>query len=547
MKNRIFTVAILLVLIMVSLSGTGQNQEKEFDRIVNEQNFENSPGFAVLIAKDTSVIYKKAFGYANLEHDVKLTPEHIFRIGSITKQFTACAILKLAEKGKLSLEDDITKYIKDYPVHGHSITIEHLLTHTSGIKSYTGMNTWTNEVRRKDFTPEELIEFFKKEPMDFAPGEEYRYNNSAYFMLGYIIENVSGKTYEEYLNEQFFVPLGMKNTSYDQTTKIIKNRASGYQKNNDRFENAEYLSMTQPYAAGSLLSTVGDLFRWYTAVMNDKVISRENREKAHTSYALNNGEPTGYGFGWALGNIHGSPMIEHGGGINGFLTSSMYLPEEKVFVAVFSNCDAVPPQNTAIKLAALAINKPYNFEEIKPGQKTVEYTGVYESGKKETRTVVAENDSLWIVHPSGSRERLAPFAKDKFFIKNTFTEITFDRGEQEKIVALRINGTGYLPDKYLRTEKPVELRNEIQLPDELLIKYIGKYQLQPGFVVTISKKDGKIFAQVTGQSEFEIVAFAEHKFFSKEFPLEIVFHLNEKNEVIKLTAGQEQQEAKKIE
>ncbi|MBN1986724.1 MAG: beta-lactamase family protein, partial [Prolixibacteraceae bacterium] len=159
MKNRIFTVTILLVLIMVSLSGTGQNQENEFDRIVNEQNFENSPGFAVLIAKDTSVIYKKAFGYANLENDVKLTPEHIFRIGSITKQFTACAILKLAEEGKLSLQDDITKYIKNYPVHGHSITVEHLLTHTSGIKSYTGMNTWTNEVRRKDFTPEELIEF----------------------------------------------------------------------------------------------------------------------------------------------------------------------------------------------------------------------------------------------------------------------------------------------------------------------------------------------------------------------------------------------------
>jgi CubicO group peptidase (beta-lactamase class C family) len=329
MKKLFYFLSLQVVLACLTNPLYSQHSEKEFDKILNEQNFDNSPGYAVLVGKNDQVIYRKAFGYANLELDVKLKPEHIFRIGSITKQFTAGAILKLEEEGKLSLKDEITKFIADYPTHGHTITIEHLLTHTSGIKSYTSMMSWDAEVRKKDFTPLQLIDYFKKEPMDFAPGDKFLYNNSGYVLLGYIIEKASGKTYEEYLKETFFTPLGMKNTSYDKSSLILKNRASGYQKKDDEFENADFLSMSQPYAAGSLLSTVDDLFKWYSAVMNDKVISKENRMKAHSSYKLNNNKPTGYGYGWSLGNIQGSQMIEHGGGINGFLTASLWLPEEK--------------------------------------------------------------------------------------------------------------------------------------------------------------------------------------------------------------------------
>ncbi|MCA1760767.1 MAG: beta-lactamase family protein, partial [Bacteroidales bacterium] len=277
MKNLILIISLFLVISGLPKSSFSQNPEKQFDKILSEQNFENSPGFAVLVAKNDEVIYRKAFGYANLELDVPMKPEHIFRIGSITKQFTACAILKLEEEGKLSLQDDITKFIEDYPTHGHTITIEHLLTHTSGIKSYTSMKSWDAEMRKKDFSPEEMIDFFKNQPMDFAPGEEFRYNNSAYFLLGYIIEKASGKTYEEYLQEALFEPLGMVNSFYGNSSKVIKNRAAGYMKKEDEFINADFLSMTQPYAAGSLLSNVDDLFTWYTAVMNDKVISKENR------------------------------------------------------------------------------------------------------------------------------------------------------------------------------------------------------------------------------------------------------------------------------
>lgn len=526
-----------------------QNPEKQFDEILNGKSFEESPGLAVLVAKNDKVIYRKAFGYANLELDVKLKPEHIFRIGSITKQFTACAILKLAEEGKLSLQDEITKFIKDYPAHGHTITIEHLLTHTSGIKSYTGMKEWTEEVRRKDFKVEELIDFFKKEPMDFAPGEKYSYNNSAYFLLGYIIEIVSEKTYEDYLNETFFKPLGLENTSYDNTSRTIKNRVAGYQKNGDVFENADYLSMTQPYSAGSLISNVDDLYKWYTAVMNDQVVSAPSREKAHSSYVLTDGKATGYGYGWGLGKIQGTPMIQHGGGINGFLTASLYLPEEKVFVAVFSNCNCNPPGTTAFKLAAAAIGKPFKQEEIAlKKDKLSEYTGVFESENNGRRTLIMTADSLMFVMPSGSRERLIPYATDRFFIKDNLTDFVFSRDTRGNIESLTANSTGYLPQTWNKTNKSIELKKEMELPEELLEKYVGKYELFPDFILTVTRQGTRVFLQATGQDRSEIFASEPNRFFSKTVNAEIIFNLNGNGKVTGLTLLQNgEHKADKIE
>lgn len=546
-----FIVFIVLITVIQAFNNTAfsQNQEKKFDAVLNELNFEDSPGFAALVAKNNKIIYRKAFGYANLELDVPMTPENIFRIGSITKQFTACAILKLEEEGKLSLQDDITKFIDDYPTHGYTITIEHLLTHTSGIKSYTSMKEWDKEMRKKDFTPEEMIDFFKNEPMDFAPGEQFMYNNSAYFMLGYIIEKASGKTYEEYIEDTFFKPLGMKNSFYGHPSQIIKNRAAGYQGRGNEFENADFLSMTQPYSAGSLLSTVNDLMKWYTAVMSDKVISKENRLKAHTSYKLNNGEPTGYGYGWFLGNIQGSPMIQHGGGINGYLTASLYLPDEEVFVAVFSNCNSRPPQTAAFKLTAIAINKPFDWEEIEIGkEKLAEYVGVYEMNDSEIRTIIVENDTLFYVYPAGNRVKLLPFDTDRFFIKNTFSEFTFNRNQQGEIVSITGTDTGYLTALLLRTDKPVEVKKEIELPEKLLKKYVGKYELMPDFILSITREGNRIFVQPTGQPKEEIFATEKHRFFSKKVDAELVFNMDESGNVKGLTLLQNgEHKAPKIE
>lgn len=446
---------IILVLFFAQAT-IAQNLSKEFDALMSEVFKADGPGAVALVVKGDRVLYRKAFGMANLELDVKMKPENIFRIGSITKQFTASAILKLRDEGKLNLDDDITKYLKDYPTHGHQITIRHLLTHTSGIKSYTGMKEWDEEVRKKDFTPEELIEFFKYQPMDFKPGEEFRYNNSAYIILGHIIEIVSGKSYEEYIDSTFFKPLEMSNSYYGSPSRIIKDRAYGYDKRDDKFINADYLSMTQPYAGGSLLSTVDDLYKWYRAVMEDKVISKTSRIEAHSTYKLNNGEKTGYGFGWSIGNIQGSPMIGHGGGINGFLASSMFLPEEELFIAVFSNCNCNPPGGIATKMAALAIGKPYDWKPIALSDDILKgYEAVYESDKEEYLIITFEDGQLSAQSTGGRKFKIYPFEKDKFFFEGgRVTTLLFVRDSNNEIISVTSKSTGYDID-WKRTNKPI--------------------------------------------------------------------------------------------
>jgi len=364
MKTSLILFLCLLLTIFMSVKGLCQNYDESFDAILRTQLSVESPGGTAIVAKGGKIIYKKSFGKADLELDVTMNPDHVFRIGSITKQFTASAILKLTEEGKLSLSDTITKFIKDYPMNGHAITIEHLLTHTSGIRNYTSLDKFNGETKRRDFTPEELVDFFKNESVDFPPGTDYRYSNSGYILLGYIIELISGKPYAEYINEDFFQPLGMKNSFYGNASIIVPDRVSGYQKRNGHFENSEYLSMTLPYSAGSLLSNVEDLFVWYDAMISNKVLNKESLERAHTSYKLRDGRLTGYGYGWELGNIQGSPTIKHVGRINGFVTYSVYLPVEKIFVAIFSNCDCTDNlENPASRMAAII--HPTNLNSIR--------------------------------------------------------------------------------------------------------------------------------------------------------------------------------------
>jgi CubicO group peptidase (beta-lactamase class C family) len=354
------TILFLAFGIMFQLAFAQQKEDKQlfanFDKMLSEQFKTNETGATALVARKGQIIYKKAFGMANLEYNIPMQVDNIFRIGSITKQFTAVAILQLMEQGKLNLQDSINKFIPDYPTQGHKITIEHLLTHTSGIQSYTGMKDFEKKMTL-DLTPTELIDYFKKEPMEFAPGTKWNYNNSGYFLLGYIIEKVSGKTYPQYIEENFFKPIGMTHSLFGSDSKIVKNRAGAYEKDSTGFVNAPYLNMNQPYSAGSIQSTVEDLFKWHQAVHAYKLVKKESLDKAFTKYKLTDGKETEYGYGWGLGDIQGSPTIGHGGGIPGFLTQSIYLPKEDVLVAVFSNCGCNPPFDIGDKMATLAIGK----------------------------------------------------------------------------------------------------------------------------------------------------------------------------------------------
>ena len=337
-----FTKNIILAITIAFISvGYSQIKEIKIDQLLNEKFKSNTSGATVLITQKGKTIYRKAFGLANLELGIKMKPENVFEIGSMTKQFTAVSILMLVEQGKISLQDEITKFIPDYPTHGQKITVHHLLNHTSGIKSYTKIRKLF-KVARNDMKPLELIKFFRNEPVDFNPGEKYKYNNSGYIVLGYIIEKISGLSYAEYIQQNIFDKLNMTNSTYANHRKLIKNRASGY---HDRkgYQNAMFISYTLPYAAGALMSTIDDMNLWQQALTKNTLLKKETLQKAYRNYTLNNGEKINYGYGWNIKTINSEISYEHGGSIFGFKSMGIYIPSKDIYVVTLTNCDCISP------------------------------------------------------------------------------------------------------------------------------------------------------------------------------------------------------------
>lgn len=551
-----FKSSLLFFFLSFSLSFQSFSQvlTAEFDKLLQETFKPGRPGAAVLVSKKGQVIYHKAFGMANLELDVPLKPEHVFRIGSVTKQFTCAAVMQLEEQGKLSLQDDLTKFIPDYPTHGKKITVEHLLTHTSGIKSYTGMQEWTDEVRRKDFSVSALVDYFKDQPMDFEPGEKYQYNNSGYILLGFIIEKVSGQTYAEYVAEHFFKPLGMNNSYYGDVAPVIKNRAAGYSQAgvDGGYNNAPYLSMTQPYAAGSLLSTVEDLNIWTKALHSGKVLKPESLKKMTTPYILPDDTNTHYGYGLQMGNLLGSSTVEHGGGINGFLSDLLYLPNEDVCVAILTNCDCESPRELSAKIAALVIGKPYqptpiNLEASALGQ----YVGVFENAQKEQRVISMENGQLYSQRSGGQKFKLMPYGPDQFFFEASFARITFERenGGEKKVLKATVSDRMAADNLWVKTDKPLPAaRPEIKLPEADLEKFVGEYELMQGFSIAVSREGAQLFCQATGQPRFEVYATSPTRFFLKVVEADIEFYPDEKGAVNKMVLfqGGREMEGKRV-
>lgn len=535
-SRQLLQTALYSFFILFSLHLTAQNLEQEIDAILNEQYEHEGPGATALIYKNGEVIYRKGFGYANLELGVKMQPEHVFEIGSITKQFTAIAILMLEEQGKLKVDDEITKFIPDYPTNGKTITIHHLLNHTSGIKSYTAMESFRDKAR-VDLTPSELIDVFKNEPMDFDPGEQYRYNNSGYVILGYIIEVITGAPYEEFVQNNFFDKLGMKNSHYGSHSKIIKNRAYGYQ-DKGGYVNADYLSMTLPYAAGSLMSNIDDLLIWQKALNTHQLISKSTYDRAINGSTLNNGEKIGYGYGLGAGTIQGSKSISHGGGIFGYTTQGIYLPEEDVFVSVLTNCDCNSPGNYANKIAAIAIGKP--FPDIKDAITLSEdqlnrWKGAYQFPDGAIRHITVKDGKIYSQRESSTKFEIFPLTPKRFIFEEGDIEYNFSMDNGKKQAAFKTDET--VIGKEIEKAPPKE-RIEITLSEKELKEYIGKYELSPGFIMEITVTNGKIYVQATGQGRDEIFAETKDKFFSKVVPANLVFNRDENGSVNMLTLQQ---------
>ncbi len=343
-NTSIFLAAVLAI---PALRGA---DPKLIDGLVSRYNEFGTFNGAVLAAANGEVIFKKAYGMANREWDIPNETDTRFRIGSITKQFTAALILQLVQEGKVRLDETLGQYVSEYPTDvAKRVTVHQLLTHTSGIKSYTGMPKFFPEISRDPYSPVEFLAFFAHEPLDFEPGERFSYNNSGYFLLGIIIEKVIGKGYAEALRERILRPLGMKNTGYDTYEALIPKRADGYLYRLDGCQNAAYLDMSLPYAAGALYSTVEDLYIWDRALAAGKVLSPEMSAKMFTPYVKmpDPKREMQYGYGWVIQTVdHPAKtgeelkLIGHGGGINGFNTLIERIPEDGHLIVIFNNTPA---------------------------------------------------------------------------------------------------------------------------------------------------------------------------------------------------------------
>ena len=347
------SVLVIISLMLTFAQAYSQGFETKVDSILQNKFQPDEPGGVFLVAKNGQPVYRKAFGKANIELNVDMKPEDVFEIGSMTKQFTAVAILMLKEEGKLKLNDDITRFIPDYPTHGYQITIHQLLTHTSGIKDYTHMKS-IGSIAQKGLTPKELVDFFRNEPMDFAPGEKFQYDNSGYVLLGYIIERVSGMSYKDFIEKKIFQKIGMNHSCYASDREIIKNRAYGYQRHGGKLYNKRHIRFNITYSAGSLMSTVDDLLKWQEALNHNLLVSRKTIELAFTNYTLNNGEKINYGYGWHLKTINGLSSREHGGSIFGFKSMAVYIPEKDIYVVGLTNCDCNSPTQVTRDITSLA-------------------------------------------------------------------------------------------------------------------------------------------------------------------------------------------------
>jgi len=368
MKSSPSMVLLITTVIFFCLPHHGYPQDKasKIDALLQAYHDNGQFNGTALVAENGKVIYKKGIGSANMEWNIPNTPDTKFRIGSITKQFTSMLIMQLVEQKKIDLQGKLTDYLPYYRQDtGQKVTIHHLLTHISGIPSYTSLPQFFEEVSRDPYPVDEFITKYCSGDLEFEPGSRFSYNNSGYFLLGAIIERVSGKTYEEVLAENILIPLGMNNTGYDHHDTIIPERAAGYSRDFDGYENAPYLDMSLPYAAGSLYSTVEDLYIWDQALYSDKLLSKKWKDilfKPHFSAF-----GTHYAYGWVVGQ-KGFPdskekmtSISHGGGINGFNTLIERLVDQKHLIVLFNNTGGAPLAAIGDGIRNILYGHPYDL------------------------------------------------------------------------------------------------------------------------------------------------------------------------------------------
>ena len=501
---------------------------------------------SALVAENGKVIYKQGFGMANMEWAIPNSTDTRFRLGSITKQFTSMLVLQLVEQGKIKLDGNILDYLPDYRKDiGTKVTVHHLLTHTSGIPSYTGLPGFFQNVSRNPYKVDEFVKKYASGDLEFEPGSKFNYNNSGYFLLGAIIEHVTGKPYSQVLKENIFDPLGMKNSGYDQHDALIEKRASGYATTADGYSNAAYLDMSIPYAAGSLYSTVEDLYLWDQALYTDKLISAQSKQLMFKPFLQE------YAYGWAVTNAsfklndQAVQVIGHDGGINGFSTKLIRFPQQKNLIVILDNSSSRYLDGLGDRISKILYNQPYQppkMSIIAILEKTINEKGVA-AGLAQYRELKAKESAKYDfaeeeLNQLGYRLLRSDKKKEAVEIFKLNVEAypsasnTYDSlGEAYAAInerdlaisnykkSLELNPNNANASRVLKDfERPL-----VAVDLKTFDSYMGEYELAPNFVMRIFRDGDKFMSQATGQGSVEIFAESETTFAPRAFPAKLTF------------------------
>ncbi|MGB4848102.1 MAG: serine hydrolase, partial [Saprospiraceae bacterium] len=478
---------------------------------------------SVLVADKGEIIYKKGFGLANMEWDIPNKPDTKFRLASVTKQFTAMLIVQLASENKIKLDVPISTYLPDYPKkNGDIITIHHLLTHTSGIPNYTSFANY-QEIMSLAYRPEDIVRLFADSTLDFTPGERFQYSNSGYVLLGYIIEQITGKSYEQVLQDKIFTPLKMMNSGYDHNETVIKNRAAGYNQVGNTFQNANYIDMSVPFSAGGIYSTVEDLYLWDQALYSEKLLPKKYLDLIFTKHI-----PSGqnyYGYGWQIGKMpvgNSEDQVEtisHSGSINGFGTLITRIPSDKSLIVLLNNTGNAPLYDMSIGITGILHNTSYSFPKKSLAftfLKAIEKDGIqtalinYKEFKDSGDYTINENEmnlaGYQLLQSNKAKEAASVFKLNVEAFPNSFN--TYDSyGE----ALLALGDTALAIENYAKSvklnpgnENGVKILKALGVNTDTLIKNVAIEDLkllEGEYLVTNPATDGDKYWKI----EFEVV------------------------------------------
>lgn len=566
MKSYLCTALLLVFAIQIALT---QSKSEQLDALMESYTDNYKFNGSVLIAYQGELLLQKGYGLANVEWNMPNSPTTKHRLGSITKQFTGMIILQLAQEGKLDLQSVVTTYLPDYPKKsGDIVTIHHLLSHTSGIPNYTAFPGFFRNVSIKPYETLDFVGEFADKELEFEPGAQFAYSNSGYFLLGVIAETITGKTYETLLQERIFTPLGMNDSGYDHHKSILKERATGYERRGTKMLNARYLDMSIPYAAGAIYSTVEDLYKWDQALYTNQLLDAKHMELFFKP-AISSGR-NAYAYGWAIkdemvGNTQETVRaIAHDGGINGFNTYITRCPDDKEVIILLNNTSSAQLNKMVKAIRGIvrgkSIDAPKNsltFSMLNEIEENGIEAGLmhFDKYKDSDEYEIDENemnDTGYSFMRDGSYDIAAKILKlnveafpNSFNVYDSYAEALMNLGQNDEAIANYIksvelnpsndNGFDMLERLGYDTTKLVD---KVSIPDAVLAKYVGEYELMPELIISITKEGSQLKAKATGQGQLDIFPRSETEFYIKGMPIKILFNVNQKGETESLTLFQ---------